>query len=246
MKLLGIPPRFGIYPTALLEMGLPAHLIQTYIILYTLGWRTEYRTVRQTTEQLADLFSAIEGKEVQARGMRKRLQELADAGLVERSKRQGRWVTVLRLRHVTPTGSGAPHRVSSLGEVTPTGSVAPLEVTLPVPHLDKSIVAVVGDESVQQQQHDCSRSGTDVERNEELLREMGVVGSVVQRLAREEHVTAEYLEAVKAYREEEASRGNALGPGWVVKCVGEGWEIPDEKPDRYRYIQGRYKEWVRH
>ena len=101
------------------------------------------------------------------------------------------------------------------------------------------------DLSNKQQQYSITRR---VEQNLELLKAMGVFEPVRGRLAREQRVTPEYLEHVMGYREQQAAKGKVLGAGWVVKCVGEGWEIPkqEQEPDRYRYIQGRYKELVRH
>jgi hypothetical protein len=233
--MLGLPPRFGVYPVRILELDLPAHLRETYIVLYTLGWRTEYRTVQQSVSQLAELFSTIEGKPINARGMRKRLQDLAEVGLVERSMKEGRWVTVLKLRHeVSGTGSATPWHPECQGGIPG------------VPHLDKSI-AVVVDQSVQQQR-DYSRSGTEFEENEELLRAMGLVGDVVRRLAAEEHVTPQYLEGVKAYRDREAAQGRILGTGWVVTCVGQAWKLPEEidEHDPSRYVSGKYKDYIRY
>jgi len=245
-ELWGLPPHFGIYPIRLLELGLPAHLRDTYTILYTLAWRAEYRTVQQSVPQLADLFSVIEGKSLQPRGMRKRLQELSQMGLVERSKRDGRWLTILKLRHGATMPSTGTTRVTCPARSDPVG--VPPSDPVGVPHLDKSIVAVATDPSVKQQQQD-SRCDPEIERNEELLAEMGVVGGVRYRLSTETWVTPEYLEAIREYKASEAAKGNTLGPGWVVKFVGEKRPAPElepAEPDRYRYVQGKYKDYIKH
>lgn len=244
-ELWGLPPHFGIYPIRLLKLGLPVHLRDTYTILYTLGWRAEYRTVQQSVQQLADLFSVIEGKSLQPRGMRKRLQELSQMGLVERSKRDGRWLTILKLRHGATMPSTGTTRVTWPGTSGTVG--VPVSDPVGVPHLDKSIVAVDTDASVKQQQQD-SRCDPDVERNEELLAEMGVLGGVRYRLATETWVTPDYLEAIRDYKAGELAKGNRLGPGWVVKFVGEGNEAPEVSgtPDRYRYVRGKYKDYIKH
>lgn len=125
--------------------------------------------------------------------------------------------------------------------------VPPLQRTAPI----NNTVVVETDsekEKLDQQQQNSIKRG-DVERNEELLAEMGVVGGVRYRLATETWVTPDYLEAIREYKASEAAKGNDLGPGWVVKFVGEGNEAPevasalDHDPDRY--ITGKYKDYIK-
>jgi len=232
-----IPTRYTLYPTAALRRSdVPIHLRWTYLVLYALAWTHQYEWLNETYEQLSQTLSDLEGQVISPRGIRQRLSDLAQYGLVERRRVEGRYRTYLLVRH----DSGDAPSVTSLHS----GDALQRH-----PIKNKYVVAVDETEESQQQQY-CNQGDVDrIQRNEELLRGMGLVGDVVKRLAREEHITPEYLETVMEYRAREAAQGRILGTGWVVKCVGGGWEIPDVQPDpddRYRYIQGRYKEFVRH
>jgi hypothetical protein len=230
-----IPTRYTLYPTAALRRSdVPIHLRWTYLVLYALAWTHQYEWLGENYEQLSQTFSDLEGQVISPRGIRQRLSDLVEYGLVERRRVEGRYRTYLLVRHDT---SDAPSVTSP-----PSGDALQR-------HPIKNKYVVADEETVSDQQQQYSNQG-DVDRilrNEELLRGMGLIGDVVRRLAAEEQVTPEYLEAVMGFRAREAAQGRILGTGWVVTCVGEGWEVPQPQTEsRYRYIQGKYKEFVRH
>ena len=231
-----IPTRYTLYPTAALRRSdVPIHLRWTYLVLYALAWTHQYEWLGESYEQLSQTFSDLEGQVISPRGIRQRLSDLVEYGLVERRRVDGRYRTYLLVRH----DSGDAPSVTS----PPSGDALQRH-----PIKNKYAVVVPGEETESDQQQYCNQGDVDrIQRNEELLRGMGLLGDVVKRLAAEERVTPEYLEGVMEFRAREAAQGRILGTGWVVTCVGEGWEIPDREPEgRYRYIQGKYKEFVRH
>ena len=361
-----IPPRYTLFPSAVLRMSaVPIKLRWTYLVLYAMAWRHDYRFVTETLDEMAIIFDDLEEKRVTARIMRSRINGLIAHGLLERKRAGVGYTTTLLVRHDVSAPIPEPPdleeqiaanlprgrpggKVSRLDEFAydcleelgceyeaqyhPPGcpywydvllldanllieldseywhrgeraqakgiiqkdrrkdawardhgfeivrlmvsdvrdeaertrlremlmemaeratgdpELSPLRSPLEGHNTIKHVVdEEVDDQTTIQQQHLVNTADA-VAQNESLLRGMGVMGDVVHRLAREEHVTPGYLEQVMAYRTQEASRGKTLGPGWVVKCVGEGWEIPkqEQEPDRYRYIQGRYKDFVRH
>jgi len=211
------------------------HLRWTYIILYGLAWVHEFQWLHETYDDLAAIFTALEGKEINSRGIRQRLTDLVGYGLVERRQVGGRYRTYLLVRHEHK--GDAPN-------VTSRSSSDALQR-----HPIKNNYVVVDIERLEQPpQHLVDKGDARTAVCAGLLEAMGVFPKVADRLAQEEHVTEEYLERIMGYRGTEAAKGNILGPGWVVTAVGQAWEPPEAsaEADRYRYIQGKYKEWVRH
>ena len=232
-----LPPRYSLLPMAVARMrDLPHHLKWTYFMLYALAWTHDYQWSDETLEQLALTFTDL-GDEINPRGIRQRLSDLKRYGLIERRQVGGRYRTCLTVRH-DQTGDAPNVTIQRSGDA------------LERHPINNSVVVETDSEKEKpdEQQQQINTKGGDVERNEELLAEMGVVGGVRYRLAAETWVTPEYLEAIREYKAAEAAKGNALGPGWVVKFVGEGNEAPDlgEKPDRYRYVTGKYKDYIKH
>ena len=203
MKLWGLPPNFGVYPISILKTDLADHLKLTYIILYALAWRNDHKTVLQSTEQLAELFSELEGERLQARGMRKRLELLSKAGLVDRVKTRGRWMTVLRLRHGTGgVSSGTPEC-----------------------HIYSNDVDAIDSLIHQQQDSIC---GTD-SASEEIrisLWEAGIWEPTCSELAELEWVTCEYVDGLVDFMGNQMARGKKLGTGWLVEQIRAGHKAP--------------------
>lgn len=234
-----IPPRYTLFPSAvLLRSDIPTKYRWTYLVLYALAWRHQYHWLDETYQQLSQIFTELEGKEVTPEAIRQRFRRLSEYGLVQRRGSGSQYRTHLVVRHDQVGGLGVCPAYTKSSEPDQLGVSSQIH---PIKNRDHVVVDVEGED--QQQQYSNTER---IAKNAERLEAMGVLEPVRGRLAKEEHVTPEYLETVKAYREQEASRGKILGPGWVVKCVGEGWEIPKPEPDRYRYIQGKYREWVRH
>ncbi len=233
-----LPPRYSLLPMAVVRMReLPQHLKWTYAVLYALAWMHDYQWSDETLEQLARTFTDL-GDEINPRGIRQRLSDLKRYGLIERRQVGGRYRTCLKVRH-DQTGD-APN-------VTPQRSGDALERH----PINNSVVVEADSEKkkLDHQQQQINTKGGDVERNEELLADMGVVGGVRYRLATETWVTPDYLEAIREYKASEAAKGNKLGPGWVVKFVGEKRPAPEveaTEPDRYRYVEGKYKDYIKH
>lgn len=226
-----LPSRYTLYPTAVLRMSqVPIHLRWTYLVLYALAWTHDYQWLDESCQQLSHTFTALEGEEISARGIRQRLSDLAGHGLIERQQVRGRYRTYLNIRHEQ---GDAPSVTSEKG-----GDA--------LQRHPSSIKHGVVDEtgmSEPQQQH--SNNQSDVERICELLDALGVWPQVARRLAEAEHVTMPYVEEILAYRAEQAAEGNNLGIAWLVKTLGEGWRPPRRVPERYRYVGGKYAEYVK-
>ena len=216
MTLWGLPPKYGVYPISILTKRLPPYLKMTYVVLCALAWRTDKRAVLQSTEQLAELFSELEEKPLSVRGMRKRLELLSKAGLIERVKRQGRWITVLRLRPdeeeaSTGTGSASIEGASGTREC--------------------HIYSTVGDEGtdIDLQQYQSCRCGTGNASREvqEALWASGISEPTAGELAEMEHVTLEYVEDWVAYwGYRNAGSGERLAQGWLIKQMRAGRPAP--------------------
>jgi len=234
-----IPTRYTLYPTAALRRSdVPIHLRWTYLVLYALAWTHQYEWLNETYQQLAGTFTALEGREIGPQGIRRRLDRLAEFGLIERRRTHSQeWRTYLLVRHdaVGATGSSTQEALGATVEGHPISNKTVV--------LNTDIV-----EETENTQHLLLNRGA-TDENRRLLEAMGVFPKKARALAQLPHVTPEYLEGVMEYRAGEAARGKVLGPGWVVTTVAEAEQMPDQEPEpegRYRYIQGKYKEFVRH
>jgi predicted transcriptional regulator len=99
-----IPPHYAILPPKLFYRSeIPLHLRWTYIVLYALAWRHQYQYVSETVETLAGMFSEVEGQEISERGIRERLQQLVNYGLISRERHGFHYRTILLLQHSTAT-----------------------------------------------------------------------------------------------------------------------------------------------
>lgn len=243
---MSIPPRYTLCPTAVLRMSMPIHLKWTYLILYALAWTHQYYYVNETQEQLAEIFSDLEGKQIEPRGIRQRLSDLAERGLIERRQVGGRYRTYLMVRHdqmpgdarnVTPRGAG-----DALQRHPNSNNGAGGETSMP-------------DQPNKHQQYSTRGDAELFEQKRVLLEVLGINEPVRARLAGEEWVTPDYLEAWIAYQVQEGARGNVLGPGYFVKKIGEGEEPPGdwreqlqerlEETERNKYISGKYAEYIK-
>jgi len=202
VKPWGLPPSFGVYPISILTTDLADHLKLTYIILYALAWRNDHRTVLQSTEQLAELFSELEGRPLQIRGMRKRLELLSKAGFLDRVKTRGRWITVLNLRH----GTG--------GVSTGTQGC----------HIYSNDVDAIKDTLIHQQQDSICGTVSATEKNRLSLAEAGIWEPTCSELAELEWVTPEYVDDLVAYMGAQMARGKKLGTGWLVEQIRKARE----------------------
>lgn len=215
MRPWGLPPRYAVYPIELLARAdVPNHLKITYLTLYALAWRNEYALVRQSMAQLAEVFSALEGKPLTERGMRKRMGDLAALGLVRRVAIGGRWVTRLLLCHDTEAAS------------TGTGSA-----TLALPGVT-SIVVNDDDLGTTIHQHQDYRGGT-ANATPEIagpvrreLWSMGIAEPTAGELAEMAHVTEGYIEDWAAYLGYERAGGKKLGTGWLIEQIRAGRPAP--------------------
>jgi len=227
-----LPSRYTLYPTSVLRMSeVPIHLRWTYLVLYALAWVHDYQWLDQTHQQLSQTFTALEGEEISPRGIRQRLTDLAGHGLIERRQVGGRYRTYLMVRH--DKGDAPSVTSEARGDAQ---QRHPIKNNYVVDGIDVS-------DSPEQQQHNIKQG--DVDEICALLEGIGVWGNVARRLAEQEHVSLEYVEQIIAHRAREAGRGNNLGVPWVVKMIGEGWQPPQEVPDRYRYVHGKYAEYVK-
>ena len=98
---MSLPPRFAFVPATLFSRSdVPIHLRWSYAVLYAMAWRHDYDYVSEDYAALAALFSEIEAQEITPRGMRERIQQMAEFGLVERRQvGRSQWRTYLLLRH---------------------------------------------------------------------------------------------------------------------------------------------------
>jgi len=231
-----IPPRYTLFPSAVLRRSeIPIHLRWTYLVLYALAWNHQYEWLSETYNELAGTFTALEGQTIAPGGIRRRLERLAEFGLIERRRIHSQeWRTYLLVRHdsLGATASDTQEAVGATVEGHPISNRA-----------------VVVEEELSQskeQQHLLQNMGV-TDESRRLLEAMGVLPRKAKALAQLPHVTPEYLERIAQYQADTVARGGkALGPGWVVVTVDAGEEPPSQEPDRYRYIQGRYKDFVRH
>jgi len=235
-----IPPKYTLFPSAVLRMSkVPIHLRWTYLVLYALAWANQYQYVNENLDQLSAIFTDLEGRQIEPRGIRQRLADLAEYGLVERQQTGSRqYRTYLLIRHDQLSVGDAPNVTHSV-----------VGDALERHPINNNVAVVDTDLSHQekQQQHQYSTKLGDAERNEELLAAMGVNNPARKRLAREPWVTPEYLEGWMKYIADEARKGNRLGPGYVVVQVGNAEEPAEleEAQDRYRYVKGKYKDYVK-
>ena len=220
MRPWGLPPKYGVYPISILERrDVPAYLKLTFITLYALAWRTNHERVLQSMAQLADLFSQLEGKPISERALRKRMQQMAQLGLVSRTFAQGRWFTRLLLRHDQADLSSGPDRTSP----APTGASSiedDVDVTdIPIHQYQLSICGP--DRTSPEMIED---PGAQAVREE--LWTMGIDEPVATELAMMEHVTSEYIDDWAAYLGYQAARGNRLRAGWLILQIRSGRKAP--------------------
>jgi hypothetical protein len=214
----GLPPHYAIYPVSLLERtDLAPHLFRTYLVLYALAWRNDYRTVKQSMAQLAEVCSQLEGKPLGERGMRKRIGELAELGLLRREFTGQRWVTRLLLCH------------EELGAVTGTaGATAERIDATSIVHGPYSDY----EEESQNQNQDSSRTGPGGSAEDPSgavrceLWAMGIAEPTAGELASLEWMSAGYVAAWSEYLGWEAAGGNKLGLGWLVQQMRAGRPAP--------------------
>lgn len=115
-----IPPRYTLFPSAVLRMaGIPIQLRWTYLVLYALAWRHDYRYVAESLAEMAEIFSELEGERVTFRMMRYRMKGLSAHGLIERKRMGRRYRTHLLVRHdsLSKEQTGPPVVVDAETEV---------------------------------------------------------------------------------------------------------------------------------
>jgi len=101
------PPRFFVVPAAcLLRHDVPYHLRMAYATLYALAWNNGYRFVDYSTEEIAAYWTEVEGQELSPAGARRRLEQMAECGMIERQRRGPKAArTIFLWRHETSAGS---------------------------------------------------------------------------------------------------------------------------------------------
>ena len=215
MRPWGLPPRYGVYPIGVLERSeVPGHLKLTYITLCALAWRTKGETVLQSMAQLAELFSVIEGKALTERGMRKRIGDLAKAGLVKRVSVGGRWLTRLLLSDEAlslSTGTG--------------GATLALQSATSIVTADDGVQVPIH----QHQFFECGTGGATLEEVGPVRRELWALGidePTATELAEMGHVTVEYLEAWAGYCGWQRAGGSQLSTGWLILQIRAGRPAP--------------------
>ena len=231
-----IPPRYTLFPSAVLRRSeIPIHLRWTYLVLYALAWSHQYEWLSETYNELAGTFTALEGQTIGPGGIRRRLERLAEFGLIERRRIHSQeWRTYLLVRHDS-LGATASDTQEPVG-ATPEGH----------PITNKAVVVEEDLSQSKEQQHLLQNKGV-TDESRRLLEAMGVFPKKARALAQLPHVTPKYLERIAQYRADTVARGGkALGPGWVVDTVGAGDEPPKEDPEENKYISGKYKDYVRH
>lgn len=221
MRPWGLPPKYGIYPIALLERtDVPSHLKLTYITLCALAWRTNHEAVLQSMTQLAELFSQLEGRKLTERGMRNRMTNLGKLGLVKRIFANGRWLTQLLLKlDLEAASTGTGDAILALQGATSIITDDNGEL-IPSDYYQSSIrgtasatLASTGDP-----QRDAIRTE---------LWAMGIDEPLGTELALMEHVTVQYIDEWAAYLGYEAAAGGSIkGKGWLILQMKAGRRAP--------------------
>lgn len=252
---MSLPPRYTLCPTAVLRMRMPIHLKWTYLVLYALAWTHQYYYVNETQEQLADIFSDLEGKQIEPRGIRQRLSDLAERGLIERRQVGGRYRTYLMVRHdqIPDPATG----MQSRGDAPNVTQGGPGDAVERHPNSNNGAggVEISVSEPNKHQQYSTMGDVELFQQNRGLLGVLGINEPVRTRLAGESWVTPEYLEAWIAYQVQEGARGDLLGPGYFVVKIGEGEEPPGDWRERLEgrlqeaegdtYVSGKYADYIK-